>query len=172
MKNRIYDQTSNRQLRRIPSIYIETSIFNFAFADDVPDKKRDVLRLFEEINANLYIPYTSDYVLQELKRTVGQKRESMIELIGQYGMTFLAKNEEAEMLANIYVAEGVVSEKHLIDAIHIAMATVNDLNFIVSFNFLHIVRRKTMIMTEGINIKEGYRRIGIHSPTEVINDDE
>ena len=71
-----------------------------------------------------------------------------------------------------YVAEGVVSEKYFTDAIHIAVATVNDLDFVVSLNFQHIVKRKTMTMTEGINIREGYKRIGIHSPTEVINSDD
>ena len=36
---------------RIPRVYIETSIFNFIFADDAPDKKYDALKLFEEIKA-------------------------------------------------------------------------------------------------------------------------
>ena len=96
----------------------------------------------------------------------------MIDLINQYDMTFLEQSNEAERLANVCIAEGVVSEKCFTDAVHIAMATVYDLDFIVSFNFQHIVKRKMMIMTEGINIKEGYKRIGIHSPTEVINSEE
>jgi len=36
--------------------------------------------------------------------------------------------------------------------LYLYMATVNDLDFIVSFNFQHIVKRKTMTMTESINI--------------------
>ena len=96
----------------------------------------------------------------------------MIELISQYDMIFLEQNDEAERLANIYVTEGVIPEKFYADAVHIAVATVSDLDFIVSFNFRHIVKRKTMTMTEGINIREGYKRIGIHSPTEVIESDE
>jgi len=87
-------------------------------------------------------------------------------------MTVLDLSEEAERLASIYIDEGVISAKHFIDAVHIAMVTVNDLDFIVSFNFKHIVKRKTMNMTESINIRKGYKRIGIHSPTEVINNDE
>ena len=156
---------------RIPRVYIETLVFNFVFADDSPNKKRDTLKLFDEIKAGLYEPYTSDYVLQELKRAAEQKQSQMVELIDQYGVTFLEQNDEAERLANLYVTEGVVPEKYFTDAIHIAVATVNDLDFVVSFNFQHIVKRKTMTMTEGINIREGYKRIGIHSPTEVINND-
>jgi len=42
---------------------------------------------------------------------------------------------------------------------------------IVSYNFRHIVKVKTITMTESINIRENYRRIGIFSPTEVIDYD-
>ncbi len=34
--------------------------------------------------------------------------------------------------------------------------------------FKHIVKWKTVSMTEVINLREGYRRIGIFSPTEII----
>jgi predicted nucleic acid-binding protein len=157
---------------RIPRVYIETSVFNFVFADDAPDKKQDTLKLFDEIKSGLYTPYTSDYVLQELKCADEPKQSQMIELISRYGMIFLEQSSEAERLANLYVAEGVFSKKYFTDAIHIATATVNDLDFIVSFNFRHIVKRKTMTMTTGINIREGYKQIGIYSPTEVIDNNE
>ena len=156
---------------KIPKVYIETSVFNFVFADDAPDKKNDALKLFTEIKAGLYEPYTSDYVLQELLRAAEPKQSQMVEMIKQYSMTFLEQSNEADRLANAYIAEGVVPERYFTDAVHIAVATVNDLDFIVSYNFQHIVKRKTMTMTESINIREGYKRIGIHSPTEVISND-
>ena len=156
---------------KVPKVYIETSVFNFIFADDAPDKQGDAIKFFAEIKAGLYEPYTSDYVLQELRRAEEPKQSQMIDLINQYDMTLFEQDDEAERLANIYVAEGVIPEKYFTDAVHIAVATVNDLDFIVSFNFQHIVKRKTMTMTESINIREGYKRIGIHSPTEVIEND-
>jgi hypothetical protein len=79
----------------------------------------------------------------------------MIDIIIQYGMTVLDLSEEAERLAGIYIADGAVSAKHFADAVHIAMATVSDLDFIVSFNFQHIVKRKTMNMTESMKAIEG-----------------
>jgi hypothetical protein len=38
---------------RVPKIYIETSVFNFYFAEDAPDKRQDTLKLFEKIKARL-----------------------------------------------------------------------------------------------------------------------
>ena len=146
---------------RIPRVYIETSVFNFVFADDAPDKKQDTLRLFDEIKKGLYESYTSDYVLQELKRAAEPKQSRMVKLISQYRMIFLEQNDEAERLANLYITEGVFPEKYFTDAVHIAVATVNDLDFIVSMNFQHIVKRKTIKMTGYINALNPDSEVGI-----------
>lgn len=157
---------------RIPKVYLETSILNFVFADDAPDKKQDTLKLFREIKEGMYEPYTSEYVLRELKRASEQKQAQMIALIGEYNMICLDTSEEAEKLTDIYVAEGIIPAKYSTDGLHIAMASVHDLDFIVSWNFQHIVKRKTVTMSEVVNLREGYKRVGIFSPTEVIENDE
>ncbi len=93
----------------------------------------------------------------------------MFSLLERYAVTILPADDEAQKLAEKYVSEGIVPEKYLTDALHIAIASVNDLDCIVSYNFKHIVKRKTVTMTEAVNLKEGYKRIGIFSPTEVID---
>jgi predicted nucleic acid-binding protein len=156
---------------RKPKIYIETTIYNFFFADDAPEKKQDTIKLFQEISDGKYIPYTSDAVLEELEKAVTEKFNKMFSLIEQYSMITLPVTDEARRLANIYITEGVIPEKYPTDALHIALSTVNDLDYIVSYNFRHIVKLKTVTMTESINIRENYKRIGIFSPTEVIEYD-
>ncbi len=154
---------------RAQRMFIETSVFNFVFADDAPEKRSDTLTLFQEIRQGKYIPYTSNYVLDELKAAPEPKRSNMLDLATEYGMAILEPTEEAERLADIYVREGVIPQKYFLDGLHIAMAAVRELDFIVSYNFKHIVKRKTVVMTEVINVREGYRRVGIFSPTEVID---
>jgi len=153
-------------------IYLETTVFNFKFADDSPDKKQDTIKLFDEISHGKYIPYTSDYVLQELLKAEESKRTLMVNLIEQYKVRLLETDKNAESLADKYVSENIIPIKYRTDGIHIAMATVNDLYIIVSYNFQHIVKLKTIIGTESINLREGYKRIGIFSPTEVIENEE
>jgi hypothetical protein len=153
-------------------IYLETTIFNFKFADDAPDKKQDTIKLFDEIAQGKYIPYTSDYVLQELLKAEEPKKSQMVNLIDQYKIRFLEANETAEILSDKYVFEGIIPAKYRTDGVHIAMATINDLDIIVSYNFQHIVKLKTIIGTESVNLREGYKRIGIYSPTEVIENEE
>jgi len=130
------------------------------------------LKLFEEIDQGKYEPYISDYVFLELRRATEPKQSQMITLTERYGVTLLELNVEADRLAQVYVDEGIIPAKHFVDAAHIATATIHDLDFIVSFNFQHIVKRKTVTMTESVNLREGYKRIGIFSPTEVIESDE
>jgi len=147
-------------------VYIETTLFNFYFDTD-REAHPDTVRLFEDIAAGKYEAYTSDYVINELNKTQGDKREKMIALIEQYGITVLALNDEAEQLAEIYVEQGIIPLKYRTDGVHIAVAAVNDLNMIISMNFEHIVKRKTKIETEKINISNGYHAVEICTPMEV-----
>ena len=156
---------------KVPKIYLETTIFNFFFADDAPEKKRDTIKLFQEIKEGKYMPYTSDAVLEELGKASPEKSGQMFSLVSQYSIISLPVTEEARRLADIYIKEGVIPEKYPTDALHIALSTVNVLDYIVSYNFRHIVKLKTIIMTESINLRENYKRIGIISPTEVVEYD-
>lgn len=157
---------------RVPKVYIETSVFNFVFAEDAPGKREDTVIFFEEIRQGKYRPYTSDYVLGELAQAPEPKQSEMISLIQQYGMVLLPASDEIWELAELYVAEGIIPQKYMTDALHIAAATVYDIDLVVSYNFKHIVKLKTITMTEVVNMREGYKRIGIYSPTEVIDNDE
>jgi hypothetical protein len=136
---------------------------------DAPDKRADAIRLFEEIAEGKYEPYTSAYVIKELNDTENEKlRRDMLALISKHNVQILAISSEAEKLAEYYVQEGVIPQKYATDATHIALTTVNDLDIIVSYNFQHIVKRKTILMTGIINKREGYKQIEIYSPTEVV----
>ena len=149
---------------------METTIFNFPFVDDAPQYRENTLKLFEEIKTGKFKPYTSDYVIQELEDTKNtEKRKKMKNLVEDYGIEVIPESEEAEWLASVYIKEGIIKKKYETDALHIAMATVANLDFIVSLNFQHIVKRKTKVETGFINSREGYRQIDIYMPMEVID---
>jgi predicted nucleic acid-binding protein len=151
-------------------LYVETTLFNYFF-----DKDRDAhaatVKLFKEITLGKYEPYTSTYVTDELENAAPEKRDKMIGLIKEYGIAVLAPNDETMRLAELYIVEGIIPKRYLTDSLHIAIATVNDLDMIVSMNFQHIVKRKTKIGTGNINALNGYRTVEICSPMEVIEDE-
>jgi hypothetical protein len=93
-------------------------------------------------------------------------------LISEHNIIVLPPSTEVKQLADIYTAAGVIPQKYATDALHIAIAAVAGLDYVVSLNFKHIVKHKTMIETELINAREGFKRVFIHTPAEVIEDEE
>jgi len=155
---------------RVPTIYLETTIFNFPFANDAPQYQADTKRLFAEIKAGKFKPFTSKYVVQELENTKDiEKMKQMEAMITNYGAIVIPASDEIVRLANVYVTTGVIPKRFITDALHIAAATVAGLDYIVSLNFRHIVKHKTIFETEVINTREGYKRVFIHTPAEVID---
>jgi predicted nucleic acid-binding protein len=151
---------------RTPKVYIETTLFNYYFDED-RDAHADTVRLFEDIKAGKYEAFTSRYAVDELMNAPEVKRDKMLGLISEYNIFILEPNDEVETLADKYVYEDVISQKHRTDGLHIAVAAVNDLDLIISMNFQHIVKRKTEKMTGAINTLNGYRAVEIISPMEV-----
>jgi len=152
-----------------PKIYLETTIFNFPFVDDAPQYRADTLKLFAEIKAGKFHPFTSEYVVRELEAATDLKREERLRLIKEYDVELIPASDETRNLARTYIEAGIIPQAYGTDGFHIAAATVKGLDFIVSLNFRHIVKRKTIEETELINFREGYKRIGIYSPAEVID---
>ena len=156
-----------------PKIYLETSVFSFYHekrtAPPYLEFKAEVCRIFELIKAGEYEPYTSIYAVDEIMNDPDmEKRECMKALISDYDITVLPTNDETRRLATLYIQERVVSPVYKTDAAHIAICTVNGLDFVVSLNFTHIARAWTIEKVRRVNAREGYQGIGIYKPSEVL----
>ena len=156
---------------RTLKIYLETTLFNYYFDTD-RDAHADTVTLFEECSVGKFKPYTSDYVLEELSDAPDDKRDKMIELINKYGITVLSASDEVKKLADRYISDGALPQGSRPDAQHVAIAAVAELDVIVSLNFRHIVRPKTIELTGAINIICGYKTMQILSPMEVIDSEK
>jgi len=147
-------------------IYLETTLFNF-YCDEDREAHADTVRLFEDIAKGKYVAYTSLYVTDELEKTKTDKRDKMLGLIKRYAITVLSMDREAERLADIYVEQGIIPVKYRTDGVHIAVASINNLDMIISMNFRHIVKAKTKVGTRAVNALNGYPAVEIYTPMEV-----
>jgi hypothetical protein len=95
----------------------------------------------------------------------------MVELITKHKIVTLEPDDRAVKLANMYISEGIILNKYFTDALHIAFTTIKILDYIVSLNFTHIIKTKTIEKTSLINQREGYKKVGIYSPIEVVKND-
>jgi len=152
-------------------IYLETTLFNRYFEPE-RDNHRDTVQLFNEVALGKFETYTSVYVINELMNAAEPKRSNMLELISRNNISVIDESDETEALAEAYVIHGVITRPNYLDRLHVACASVNGMDAIISLNFSHINRPKTKELTEPVNRLYGYGKIYIGSPMEVIGNGE
>jgi hypothetical protein len=81
-------------------------------------------------------------------------------------------SESAIRLQEAYLAARIIGAAHKEDALHVAHATTAGCKLIVSWNFKHIVHFAKIPLYNAVNVLQGYGAIAIHSPLEVIADEE
>ena len=81
---------------------------------------------------------------------------------------FVELTEDAYKLADTYIKEDVVGKTHRNDCLHIALATINRVDILVSWNFKHIVNVYRIRGYNSVNIKLGYPTLEIRSPLEIV----
>jgi len=149
-------------------IYPDTSVFGGYFDHEF---ERWSKALVEEFVKGLKIAVISDLTLVELLEAPLEVRKLVEDIPEQY-KEYVILDDEARELARHYIEEGIVTEKFLIDAQHIAIATVNRVNALVSWNFKHIVNLKRVRLYNSVNLKYGYYMLEIRTPMEVLNGEE
>ena len=100
-------------------IYIETSVWSFVFAEDVPDYQADTLAFFELCKKRVFEPYISGAILSEIQRTDTPLRERLEELIRDVKPVLLSTLPEADSLSEAFLRENVVPVGKPEDARHV-----------------------------------------------------
>lgn len=77
--------------------------------------------------------------------------------------------EEAIKLADTYIIAKVVGKTCLEDYRHIALATINRVDVLASWNFKHIVNLEKIKGYNSDNYRLGYPMIEIRSPKDLIH---
>jgi predicted nucleic acid-binding protein len=143
-------------------IYIDTSVFGGYFDEEFSDH---TIPLFDRLRDEEFTLLFSTVTQDELENAPAKVKELVRGL--KIGSTeFLDTTAEAVELATEYIREKVVGQTSFADCLHIALATINRADFLISWNFKHIVNVQRIRGYNSINIKNGYRQIEIRSPRE------
>jgi hypothetical protein len=152
-------------------IYLDTSVINFLFADDAPELQKITKDFFDNcVKPKKYEVYISEVVTREINRTPSEeKRIQLQDVIREYEPGVLELGTEANHLAAIYVEEGIIPLRNLDDARHIAIATCNHLDILLSWNFRHLANIRKQFAVKSINEREGYfHPLMLTNPMEVV----
>ncbi|PGH39159.1 MAG: hypothetical protein CRN43_10780 [Candidatus Nephrothrix sp. EaCA] len=91
-----------------------------------------------------------------------------MQAIPQDCLVMLDFTNEAQELANRYVSEKILGKASFNDACHMAVAAVNRIDVLVSWNFRHLVNLDKIRLFNAINLKFAYPIIDIRAPKELI----
>jgi len=146
-------------------IYLDTSVISALFDDRNPERKALTEEFFSEIR--IYNTYISELTIAEIERTPDQTlRGKMKQVIKEFSI--LEINESVEELAKEYIKYGAVPESYPEDAYHIAVAVLNEVDYLLSWNFRHIVRRRTKDVVRMVNTLRKLKQIEIIAPGELL----
>ena len=148
----------------IQRIYLDTSVIGGYYDTEFEE---DTRILFEKIKLEQFHVVLSDITEGELQEAPEMIRNLFIELSAGLA-TKIELTEEAVQLADTYLAEKVVGKTSRVDCFHIALATIHQVDILVSWNFKHIVNVQRIRGYNAVNMKMGYPTIDIRSPKEII----
>ena len=144
-------------------IYVDTSVLGGCFEPEFAPWSKG---LIADFRARTYLPVFSTVVEAEIRRAPTSVQQLYGELAGFAGFV-IPMTVEAQGLQEAYLARGILPAKFSADMLHIALATVENIDLLVSWNFKHIVRFDKIRAFGAVNLEQGYRPLSIYSPREV-----
>jgi predicted nucleic acid-binding protein len=145
-------------------VYIDASVVGGYFDEEF----EDVTKLFfDRIFKKEFLVYFSEVSETELSLAPDFVKD-LKSKIPTDCYRYLELDDESRELAEAYIKEKVLGKASLDDAFHIAIATVNRLDVLVSWNFKHIVNYNKIKLFNSINLRLGYPMIEIRSPKEFV----
>jgi len=147
------------------SVYLDTSVPSAYFDNRAKERKEATVHFWEQILPSFKV-FISEITLEELGSTKDTVlKNNFLKLVSSFEI--LKKNNRAEELAGSYIRNRIIPDKYIYDAYHAAIATCHHINYLVSWNFDHLVKAKSRRLINSVNILEGYGPIEIVAPPEL-----
>ena len=152
-----------------PNIYIETSVVSYYVSqpsrDIVVAARQQVTHEWWEESRHQFDLYISALVLEEVKGGDPVAAEKRLDALKE--IPVLGISEEAENFATALVEVGPIPENYSEDALHIALATINGMDYLLTWNFHHINNARLKKNIARVAEENGYECPVICSPEEL-----
>jgi len=158
----------------MPSAYIETTIPSYYVArpsmNVIQASRQASTRAWWDGGRSGFDLFTSQEVLQEARLGDADMARQRLDFLAS--LPKLELTEQVGLLAQNLIQAGLVPEKAASDAVHIAVASVHQMNYIVTWNFKHIANPYTRDRLQEVVADTGFRLPVMCSPEELIQYDE
>ncbi len=158
---------ANPLIVRTASLYLDTSVLGGYFDEEWQVPTRE---LWQQMKAGLWHFHTSIIAFDELTKAPSSVRELFQETFDPHNL--VPVTQEIEQLAAQYIEKSVLTPKYTDDARHVAACTVAKIDYLVSWNFRHLVNVQREAGFNAVNLLLGYQTIRIVNPMELIYGNE
>ena len=149
-------------------IYLDTSVLGGCFDPEFSEWSN---RLMDDFRLGRVVPVLSDVTADEVTSAPPAVRALHVELLAIADDIVPITNEALSLVAS-YEDHGVLGKRFRNDMLHIALATISEVDVLVSWNFRHIVRLDHIRVFNAVNIELGYKMLAIFSPREVMSHEQ
>lgn len=152
-----------------PSVYLETTVISYYSSrpsrDIVISARQQLTQMWWDSKIREYDIFISDLVREEAGKGDTEAAARRLDVISKFAI--LEIDEEASKIAKFLVANGAIPSEYPEDAIHIGVASVNGIDFILTWNFAHINNALNREKIERIVDQCGYVCPVICTPEEL-----
>lgn len=151
-------------------VYLDTSIINFLFATDAPEKMEITINFFKETVATQRIDtWFSEALLQEVNQTKNDlKRRRLLGVLSDFPLNYLDlapdEYDDAKKLSQVYLDAKAIRKSKPFDALHIALATIYRMDVLASWNFKDLANIQSERKIQLINNAQGF-----YTPLRICN---
>ena len=152
-----------------PKVYLETSIISYLAGrrskDLIVAAHQELTHEWWEMRKNKFTPFVSQLVIQEIQagdRAAANERLLLIEALPS-----LSLGEDARGLALVFLQKKVLPRKAVEDALHIAVATCNGMDYLVTWNCKHIANAEIRSAINRVCTEKGFEAPVICTPEEL-----
>lgn len=147
------------------NLYLDTSVPSAYYDERTKERQEATIKFWKNVLPN-YQVYVSVITIEELDNTKDETLKMKLKKLVK-DFESLKINNTIEDLAKAYIDNNIFSEKYIDDARHVAIASFYEINYLISWNFEHLVKVKTRRLVNSVNILKEFGEIEIISPQEL-----
>lgn len=155
-----------------PKIYIETSVVSYLTArpsrDLIIAANQQITQDWWQVRRTEFDLYVSQLVVQEAGSGDPTAAQERLQVLDE--MPLLELTEDAVTVAEKLVQEGALPPNAVEDALHIAVAVLNGMDYLLTWNFKHLANATMRYKIEQVCRQMGYEPPIICTPQELLEE--
>ncbi len=155
-----------------PKVHVETSVISYLTAwpsrDLIIAANQQLTQEWWKLKRQEFELYVSQMVIQEAERGDEEAAQERLQVL--IDVPLLALSDDAMILAEKLISTQTLPQRAVEDALHIAVATVSGIDYLLTWNFKHIANATMRGRIEQVCREAGYEPPVICSPQELMGD--